>query len=117
MLFGSKTWPFVTVVAIAVDQDGTVVGLASLGLMQVAGLPDIPCLFGVHVHKDARMLGIATALVETVAAECFRLYAAPPYVAAITHGGLASARKAQRRGAWLFISDRTDRRRGGTQLP
>ena len=89
VLFSGDRWAPVEVVAVAADDDGRDVGLATLAPRDEAGVQR-PTIIGLWVAQAARRRGIATALLGALADESHRLYGCAAHIQAATvEGGRA----------------------------
>jgi GNAT superfamily N-acetyltransferase len=87
-IFGGVRWHQVEVIAVAVDDTGLVVGMASLAPGGEYG-EMTPKILGVWVRPHSRMQGIGTLLVKQLAEESLSRYHAQALVTPYTEPGLA----------------------------
>jgi GNAT superfamily N-acetyltransferase len=113
LLFGGDRWSPVEVVAIAHNDAGDDVGIATLAPRDEGGNPR-PTIIGLWVDPAARRHGIGAALLVALAAESHRRYRAAAHVQAVTADGHRAIVAAQAAGAHLIAVDATA---PGFQLP
>lgn len=103
VLFGNDQWRYVTHAAIARDETGTLVGLASLAMHGEDG-EGTPEIVGVWVHPEHRRQGIGTRLLIRCVDEATFLGAQEPVrITGVSIEGHALARRASEQGLWLDV--------------
>jgi RimJ/RimL family protein N-acetyltransferase len=86
ILFGGDRWQYVQLVAVALDGEGQPVGLASLAPTDEMGEGG-PQIIGVWVRPSYRRRGIATRLVQVLAAQSTYCYGKPATLMGVTSAG------------------------------
>jgi GNAT superfamily N-acetyltransferase len=102
ILFVGDRWRFVERVALAIADDGQIVGMGTLAPKDEGG-GDTPTIIGVWVEPHFRRNGTAVALLKALAVESVRLYGRPPEAVAVTPAGASTCRRAQADGAQLIV--------------
>lgn len=95
LLFEGERWYYIERVAIALEDNDSIVGLASLE--QPCEYNDnMPDIVGVWVIPDHRRQGIGTALVKALAEEAMQRYGQAPKIVSATKAGAALIKAAER---------------------
>ncbi len=101
ILFGGDRWHSVQVVAIALDEQGQPVGLASLAPTDEMGEGG-PQIIGVWVRPSHRRRGIATRLVAVLAALSVYCYGKPATLLGVTRAGASLVRHVEAAGITII---------------
>lgn len=95
LLFEGERWYHIERVAIALEDNGHIVGLASLE-QPCEYNENTPEIIGVWVHPDHRREGIGTALIKALAEESMQCYGQAPKIVSATKAGAALIKAADR---------------------
>lgn len=101
LLFEGERWYHIERVAIALEDDEHIVGLASLEQPNEYN-DNTPDIVGVWVHPDHRRAGIGTALVKALAEESMQRYGQAPKIVSATKAGAALVRAAEQCNAGII---------------
>ena len=101
LLFGGDRWQYVQIVAVATDSDGQSVGLATLAPTDEMGEGG-PQIIGVWVAPAYRRRGIATRLVQVLAAQSTYCYGKPATLMSLTRAGAQLLRHVEEAGINLI---------------
>lgn len=104
LLFEGERWYHIERVAIALEDDEHIVGLASLEQPNEYN-DNTPDIVGVWVHPDHRRAGIGTALVKALAEESMQRYGQAPKIVSATKAGAALIKAAERDNAGIVAVD------------
>lgn len=107
-LFGSEQWWHVTYAAIARDENGALIGLATLAMQGEDG-ESSPEIVGVWVHPRVRRQGIGTRLLIACVDKALALgWQKPVRIFGVTIAGHALARRAFGQGLNLDVRSSED---------
>lgn len=97
ILFEGERWIHVERVAIALVDEDSIIGIASLSPHgEYNDLNEAPSIIGVWVHPNYRRQGIGSSLVKALAEESMQRYGKAPKIVSATKAGLALVRRAER---------------------
>lgn len=106
ILFEGERWYNVERVAIALVDEDSIVGVASLSPHGEFDDPkEAPSIIGVWTHPMYRRQGIGTAFVKALAEESMSRYGQAPKIVSATKAGAALLRAAERDNAGIVAID------------